>query len=86
MEDHSVAKNSAPNPDKIGIGKFWAWQTRGASGAINFIILSFLAIYCTDALGMPANITGMLLLASKVIDAVTDLFAGYLQAWQRQTL
>ena len=49
------------NPDKIGIGKFWAWQSRGASGAINFIVVSFVAVYCSDALGMPPALVGTLL-------------------------
>lgn len=48
-------KTNTANPDKIGIGKFWAWQSRGASAAINFIVVSFVAIYCTDALGIPRN-------------------------------
>ena len=56
------------NPDKIGIGKFWAWQSRGASAAINFIVVSFVAIYCTDALGMPPALVGTLLAVSTVIN------------------
>ena len=70
--------SNTANPDKIGIGKFWAWQSRGASAAINFIVVSFVAIYCTDALGMPPALVGTLLAVSTVIDAITDLFAGYL--------
>lgn len=66
------------NPDKIGAVRFWAWQSRGASAAVNFIILSFVNIYCTDALDMPPALVGTLLAASKIVDAVTDLFAGYL--------
>ena len=66
------------NPDKIGIGKFWAWQSRGASGAINFIVVSFVAVYCSDALGMPPALVGTLLAMSSIVDAITDLFAGYL--------
>ena len=71
-------KTNTANPDKIGIGKFWAWQSRGASAAINFIVVSFVAIYCTDALGMPPALVGTLLAVSTVVDAITDLFAGYL--------
>ncbi len=63
---------------KIGAGKFFAWQTRGASAAVNFIILSFVTIYCTDALKMNPAVVGGLLAGSKIIDAITDLFAGYL--------
>ena len=64
--------------DKIGIGKFWAWQSRGASAAINFIIVSFVSIYATDALGMPPALVGTLLAVSSIVDAITDLFAGYI--------
>lgn len=73
-----MGKTKKENPNKIGIGKFWAWQSRGASVAVNFIILSFVSIYCTDALNMPPALVGTLLMASKIVDAVTDLFAGYL--------
>ena len=72
------SKTNVVNPDKIGVGKFWAWQSRGASAAINFIVVSFVAIYCTDSLGMPPALVGTLLAVSSVIDAITDLFAGYL--------
>lgn len=72
------SKTNVVNPDKIGVGKFWAWQSRGASAAINFIVVSFVAIYCTDSLGMPPALVGTLLAVSSVVDAITDLFAGYL--------
>ena len=72
------SKTNVANPDKIGVGKFWAWQSRGASAAINFIVVSFVAIYCTDTLGMPPALVGTLLAVSTFIDAITDLFAGYL--------
>lgn len=66
------------NPDKIGAVKFWAWQSRGASMAVNYIILGFVSMYCTDALNMSPALVGTLLMLSKVVDAITDLFAGYL--------
>ncbi|MBE5918043.1 MAG: MFS transporter, partial [Pseudobutyrivibrio ruminis] len=72
------SKTNVTNPDRIGVGKFWAWQSRGASAAINFIVVSFVAIYCTDTLGMPPALVGTLLAVSSVVDAITDLFAGYL--------
>ena len=66
------------NPGKVGAGKFWAWQTRGASAAINFIVLSYLMIYCTDTMGMSPALVGTLLMASKLFDGVTDLIAGFI--------
>lgn len=66
------------NPGKVGVGKFWAWQSRGVSLAANFLVLGYLSMYCTDALHMAPGLIGTLLLVSKVFDGVTDLFAGYL--------
>lgn len=67
------------NPDKLPVGKFFAWKSRDISlAAMNTIILGFLTIYCTNALGMNAALVGTLLMASKVFDGVTDLFAGFL--------
>lgn len=73
-----MGKAKKQNPDKIGAVRFWAWQSRGLSAAANVIILGFVSMYCTDALGMPPALIGTLLMASKIVDAVTDLFAGYL--------
>lgn len=67
------------NPNRLPVGKFFAWKSRDVSlAAMNTIILGFLAIYCTDTLGMSAALVGTLLMASKVFDGVTDLFAGFL--------
>lgn len=67
------------NPAYIGAVKFWAWQSRGLSAAVQFIVLSgFISVYCTNMLGLNAAVVGIILAASKVFDAVTDLFAGYL--------
>lgn len=68
----------AEKPGKVGIGKFWAWQSRGISLAANFLVLGYLSIYCSDSLHMDIKLVGTLLLASKVFDGITDLFAGYL--------
>lgn len=44
----------------------------------NNMVRNYLAIFCTNALGMEAALVGMLMMASKVFDGVPDLFAGYL--------
>lgn len=44
----------------------------------NFLVLSFLSIYCTNTLGINPLLVGTLLLVSRIVDAVTDLFAGYI--------
>lgn len=71
-------KEKKQNPDKIGIGRFLAWQSRGASIGAQVMIVAFITLYCTNTMGMPAALVGTLLMASKIFDGVTDLFAGYL--------
>lgn len=65
-------------PGKIGALKFWTWSARDLSLSSNFIVLSFLQIYCTNTLDLNPLLVGTLLMSSKIIDAITDLFAGYL--------
>lgn len=55
-----------------------AWTTRNISQTISILIVAYISYFCTDVLGMNIGIVGTLLLASKVIDAITDLGAGYL--------
>lgn len=71
-------KEKQPNPNKIGFGKFMAWNSRGASLAVQVVLISYVQIYSTNALGLNAAIVGTLLLISKLIDGVTDMVAGYL--------
>lgn len=65
------------NPDKIGIAKFWGWQSRAVSLGCMTIVYGYLMIYCTNTLGLSAGLVGTLLLISKLFDGVTDLLAGY---------
>lgn len=67
-----------PNPGKVGIVKFWAWNLRQVSYGAMTIIVGYVTIYCTNTLKMPAALVGTLLLVSKLFDGVTDLLAGYL--------
>ena len=68
----------AKNETKIGPVKFFAWTLRGVSSGACLMVLGYLTLYCTDFLGLNAAIVGLLLVASKAIDAVTDLVAGIL--------
>lgn len=66
------------DPSKVPFGQLLAWNTRPiALGAIT-IIIGYFSIYCTDTLGMNAALVGTLLMASKILDGVTDLVAGYI--------
>lgn len=71
-------KNKAANPDYVPFGKLFAWQMRPISLGAVTIITMYLSLYCTDTLGMPAALVGTLLMASKIFDGVTDIFAGWL--------
>lgn len=66
------------NPSRIGAVKFWAWSARDISLSANFLVLGFLSIYCTNSLHLDPLAVGTLLMVSRVVDAVTDLFAGYI--------
>ena len=55
-----------------------AWSTRAISLAINVVLISYLAFYCTDILGMGAETVGLILLLSKIVDGCTDLVVGYI--------
>lgn len=70
-----MSKESKPR--KKGVVKnLFLWQSRTISSSINVLILGYLMIYCTDTLGISAAAVSMILLATKTIDGVTDMFAG----------
>ena len=71
-------KDKKSNPDHVPFGKLLAWQMRPISLGAVTIITMYLSLYCTDTLGMPAALVGTLLMASKIFDGVTDIFAGWL--------
>lgn len=68
----------AKNPDKLPIGKFFAWVSRDASRVIQVVAIGAITIYATSALHMDAALVGTLLMASRIIDGITDLIAGYI--------
>ncbi|MDO4621700.1 MAG: MFS transporter [Eubacteriales bacterium] len=78
MEKREKVMNKNKNENAIGIGKFWAWNSRAISVAAWLMIISYLNIYCTDILHLSPGILGVLLMASKLFDGVTDMIAGFL--------
>ena len=69
----------APNPDKMPWGRFFAWKTRDiAVAAVTIIISGYLLLYCSNTLGLDPAVIGILLLVARLVDAVTDVLAGYL--------
>lgn len=72
-------KTKTKDPNHLGVGTLLAFKSSDVSMAgINAIILGYLTMYCTDVLGMSAATVGVLLMASKIVDAFTDVFAGWL--------
>ena len=55
-----------------------AWSSRGIAAAINVVLVAYVTFYSTDILGLNAVVIGGILLASKIIDAFTDLGFGFI--------
>ncbi len=67
------------DPNKLGFGRLLAWKSSDISAAgVSAIVLSYLTIYCTDTLGLNPAILGTILMVSKIIDAVVDIFYAWL--------
>ncbi len=76
-----MGKNSAKknDPNHLGLGRLLAWKSSDISQAwVSMLMLNFLSIYASDTLGVNIGIVGSLLMVSKVVDAFTDLVAGWL--------
>ncbi|MCH4191113.1 MAG: MFS transporter [Butyrivibrio sp.] len=71
-------KESPAASGKIGMGKMMAWQSHSISTSIQVVLLGYLQIYCTNALGMKAVLVGSILMGCKIVDGFTDLVAGYI--------
>lgn len=71
-------KSDSTVKEKFPLGRFFAWKTRDISLGCMVIILGYLSLYASTELGIPVGIIGSLMMASKIFDAVTDLFAGYI--------
>ena len=77
----SMKKNGkgAKDPNRLGFGTLLKYKSSDvAQAGIQAIVIGFLSAYCTDTLGMNPASVGILLMASKIVDAITDIFAGWL--------
>lgn len=79
--DSGTLSDQSAQPKKrkkkgLGFFKVFAWGSRGASSGVATMVLGYLTIYATNTMKMNAALVGSLLLVSKVIDGITDLFAG----------
>ena len=76
---NAVKKIKETNPDHLGFGKLMAWKSSDISTSwINLIMLQYLSIYASDALGIDVALVGTILLSSKIVDAITDIIAGFI--------
>ena len=66
------------DPNRLKLWQIFAWASPGFSNAMHLMVLTFLSLYCTTMLGLNPALVSTLLLATKLIDVVTDLFVGYL--------
>ena len=71
-------KTAGVEKDRFPVGRFFAWKSRDISLGCQVIILGYLSIYASTVLGMPVALVGGLMMGSKIIDAFTDLFAGFI--------
>ena len=73
-----MAKNAAPNPNRLPLGKFLAWKSSDITSAGVFLIVTtYMSMFCTDYLGMSPLVVGNIILISNIIDFFTDLVAAY---------
>ena len=72
-------KERLRDPNHLSFGRLLAFKSSDVSVAwIQVIMLNYLSIYASDTLGVGVRTVGTLLLASKIVDAFTDVFAGWL--------
>lgn len=67
----------AANPDRLPVGKMFAWSGAGLSAGANFVTLGFLSLYATDTLGLAAGVVGVIILISNIVNG----FFGVIAAW-----
>lgn len=77
-EEKGMGRNKETQKGHVSLGQILAWNTRPISLGAVTIIIGYLSLFCTDYLKMPAVLVGTLLLASKIVDGITDLVAGWL--------
>ena len=73
-----MEKEKKNREDKVGLGKLLLWQSREVAKTPAFLMLTFLMVYCTDTLKIPAATVSIILIVSKLVDGVTDMAAGFI--------
>lgn len=78
MEKRKMKNEKKLKENRVSFGKLLAWSSRQIALGSATIVIGYLSMYCTNMMGMSAALVGTLLMASKIFDGVTDLFAGWL--------
>ena len=79
MKKETAAASPLQKKKRFPIGRFFAWKTSDVSAAgLQLIVSGYLMMYCTNFLGLQGTTVGTILLVSNLIDAVTDLIAGFI--------
>ena len=72
-------KERLQDPNRLGFGRLLAFKSSDIVAAwVNLIAINYLSLYASDTLGISVMTVGTLLLASKIVDAFTDVIAGWL--------
>lgn len=78
--------NSKDVDTSLGVVERTAYGLGNFANAFMFIaIMVFLTFYYTDVIGLNAGVIGMIMLASRLFDGVTDLIMGYIIDHSKQT-
>lgn len=73
-----MANTKTKSTEKLGFGRLMLWKSSDVAAAwVNVIALSYLSIYASDTLGLNVGVVGTMLLVSKIVDAFTDVLAGW---------
>ena len=60
----------------MGFGNLLLWNSRMISTSIYVLLAGFLMAYCTDTLGVTPAYISIIMVASKLVDSVTDALCG----------
>lgn len=79
MENVQESQALNEENEKLDLPKFFYWKGRDVSlSGLQVIVTGYLLLFSTDVLQLSPAFVGGLLMASKIINAFTNLFAGYL--------
>lgn len=73
-----MGKTKKDPGEKLGFGNLLAWNSRQISTSIYVLMAGFLMAYCTDTMEINPALISIIMVASKLLDGVTDAFAGFI--------